>query len=74
MGKYPNVFCFNCGSNRKMVYDKVLSKKEPNGIDIRTYWCMACNIIIVIKTAQVHDQVSSARAFIFKNREPVQEK
>jgi len=25
MARYPNVFCLQCGSNKKMVYDAVIS-------------------------------------------------
>ena len=70
MPRYPNVFCIQCGSNKKMVYDAVISTKNRHNPDneVSVYWCMKCVIIIRINTQKVHDQVSSVRATIFKNK------
>jgi NMD protein affecting ribosome stability and mRNA decay len=71
MARYPNVFCLNCGSNKKMVYDAVLSTKDRCNTEkeITVYWCMKCDIIIRIQKINVHDKVTSARVTIFKNKQ-----
>ncbi|MBM3910403.1 MAG: hypothetical protein FJ356_01990 [Thaumarchaeota archaeon] len=73
MGRYPNVFCYKCGSNRFMSYDVVNSKKDPSRGDTVTYWCMNEKkhgvLLIVTKEFQVKDSVTSAKQFIFGNRE-----
>ena len=70
MARYPDVFCLNCGSNKKMVYDAVLSTKDRRNPEkeITVYWCMNCDIIIRIQKNHVHDKVTSARVTIFKNK------
>lgn len=70
MARYPDVFCLECGSNKKMVYDAVISTKNRHNRDqeILVYWCMACNIIIRIQKILVHDKVTSVKATIFKNK------
>ena len=70
MSRYPNVFCLNCGSNRKMVYDAVLSIKDRKNPEKehQVYWCMKCDIIIRIQKSIVFDKVTSVRASIFKNK------
>ena len=69
MGRYPNVFCIQCGSNKKMVYDAVISTKNRHDPDkeVSVYWCMTCEIIIRIQKQGVHDKVISVRATIFRN-------
>ena len=70
MARYPDVFCINCGSNKKMVYDAVISTKNRHDPDkeISVYWCMKCDIILRIQKQEVHDKVTSVRATIFKNK------
>ena len=70
MPRYPNVFCLECGSNKKMVYDAVISTKNRHNLDqeIQVYWCMNCDIIIRIQTQKTHDQVTSVKATIFKKK------
>ena len=69
MARYPNVYCLECGSNKKMVYDAVISTKNRHDLDkeVSVYWCMKCDIIIRIQKQKVHDNVTSVRATIFKN-------
>jgi len=69
LARYPNVFCIQCGSNKKMVYDAVISTKNRYDPDkeVSVYWCMKCEIIIKIQKQKVHDKVTSVRATIFKN-------
>lgn len=69
MARYPNVYCNQCGSNKKMVYDAVISTKDRHNPDreISIYWCMNCEIIIRIQKQKVYDKVTSVRATIFKN-------
>ena len=33
MARYSDVFCINCGSNKKMVYDAVISTKNRHDPD-----------------------------------------
>ena len=70
MGKYPNVFCIQCGSNKKMVYDAVISTKNRHDPDkeVSVYWCMKCEIILRIQKLEVHDKVTSVRATIFMKK------
>ena len=70
MARYPDVFCINCGSNKKMVYDAVISTKNRHDPDkeISVYWCMKCDTILRIQKQKVHDKVTSVRATIFKNK------
>ena len=70
MARYPDVFCINCGSNKKMVYDAVISTKNRHNPDqeIQVYWCMTCEIIIRIQKQEVHDKVTSVRITVFKNK------
>ena len=70
MARYPNVYCLQCGSNKKMVYDAVISTKNRHDPDkeVSVYWCMKCDIIIRIQKQEVHDNVTSVRATIFKNK------
>jgi len=70
MPRYPNVFCIQCGSNKKMVYDAVISTKNRHDPDkeVSVYWCMKCDIIIRIQKLIVSDMVTSVRATIFKNK------
>lgn len=70
MAKYPGVFCIQCGSNKKMVYDAVISTKNRHDPDkeVSVYWCMKCEIIIRIQKQEVYDSVTSVRATVFKNK------
>jgi hypothetical protein len=70
MTRYPNVFCIQCGSNKKMVYDAVISTKNRHDPDkeVSVYWCMKCELIIKIQRSQVYDKVLSVKASIFKNK------
>ena len=70
MARYPDRYCINCGSNRKMVYDPVLSIKDRKNSEKehQVYWCMKCDIIIRIQKSTVFDKVTSIRASIFKNK------
>jgi hypothetical protein len=70
MARYPNVYCIECGSNKKMVYDAVISTKNRHNPEkeVSVYWCMKCEIIIRIQKLKVHDNVVSIRASIFKNK------
>lgn len=69
MARYPDVYCINCGSNKKMVYDAVISTKNRYDPDkeVSVYWCMKCDIILRIQRQTVHDKVSSVRTTVFKN-------
>jgi len=69
MARYPNVYCIQCGSNKKMIYDAVISTKNRHDSDkeVSVYWCMKCEIIIRIQKQEVYDKVTSVRATIFKN-------
>jgi len=70
MPRYPNVFCLQCGSNKKMVYDAVISTKNRYNSDqeIQVYWCMKCEIILRIQRLIVHDKVTSVSITTFKNK------
>ena len=70
MARYPNVFCLQCGSNKKMVYDAVISTKDRHHPEkeIQVYWCMKCEMIIRIQKQEVYDKVTSVRVGIFKNK------
>ena len=70
MARYPDVFCINCGSNKKMVYDAVISTKNRHdpGKEVSVYWCMKCDIIIRIQKQEVHDKVISVKATIFRDK------
>ncbi|MDF2422458.1 MAG: hypothetical protein OPY06_05555 [Nitrosopumilus sp.] len=70
MARYPNVFCLQCGSNKKMVYDAVISTKnrhDPNK-EVSVYWCMKCDIVIRIQKQDVFDKVTSVKVTTFKNK------
>jgi len=70
LARYPNVYCIKCGSNKKMVYDAVISTKNRHDHDkeVSVYWCIKCEIIIRIQKQEVCDKVVSVRATIFKNK------
>ena len=70
MARYPDVFCINCGSNKKMVYDAVISTKNRHdpGKEVSVYWCMKCDIILRIQRLIVHDKVTSVSVTTFKNK------
>ena len=70
MGRYPNVFCIQCGSNKKMVYDAVISTKNRHDPDkeVFVYWCMKCDVILRIQKQEVHDKVTSVKVTTFKNK------
>ena len=70
MARYPNGYCIQCGSNKKMVYDAVLSIKDRKNSEKehQMYWCMKCDIIIRIQKERVFDKVTSIRSIIFKNK------
>ncbi|MCH7560745.1 MAG: hypothetical protein IIC67_05160 [Thaumarchaeota archaeon] len=70
MARCPNVYCINCGSNKKMVYDAVISTKNRHNPEkeIQVYWCMTCEIIIRIQKQKVHDKVTSVSVITFKNK------
>ncbi|GBH33362.1 hypothetical protein NZNM25_01530 [Nitrosopumilus zosterae] len=70
MARYPNVYCIQCGSNKKMVYDAVISTKNRHnpGMEIQVYWCMRCDIILRIQKSQVHNKINSIRVLMFKDR------
>ncbi len=70
MARYPNVYCIECGSNKKMVYDAVISTKNRHDPEkeVSVYWCMKCEIIIRIQKQLVFDKVTSVRTTIFKNK------
>ncbi len=53
-----------------MVYDAVISTKNRHEPDkeVSVYWCMKCDLIIRIQKLEVHDNVTSVRATIFKNK------
>lgn len=64
------MYCLQCGSNKKMVYDAVISTKNryhPER-EVQVYWCMRCDIIIKIQKQGFHDKVTSVRTTIFKNK------
>jgi len=70
MARHPDRFCPLCGSNKKMVYDAVIStrdRKNPEK-EIKVYWCMNCEVIIRFNEQSVHDKVVSVRATVFKNK------
>ena len=69
MARYPNVFCIQCGSNKKMVYDAVISTKNRHEPDkeVSVYWCMKCEIIIRIQKQKIYDKVTSVKSTIFRN-------
>ena len=68
--RYSDVYCLQCGSNKKMVYDAEISTKNRHDSEkeITVYWCMKCDIIIRIQRQEVHDKVTSVRVTIFKNK------
>jgi len=68
--RYPNVYCIQCGSNKKMVYDAVISTKNRHNPDreVSVYWCMKCDIILRIQRLIVHDKVTSVSVITFKNK------
>lgn len=70
MARYPNVYCIQCGSNKKMVYDAVISTKNRHDPkkEVSVYWCMKCEIILRIQKQEVFEKVVSVRASIFKNQ------
>ena len=70
MARYPDVYCINCGSNKKMVYDAVISTKNRHNPDKESsvYWCMNCDIILRIQRQLVHDKVTSVSIVTFKNK------
>ncbi|MCH7966090.1 MAG: hypothetical protein IIB02_01525 [Thaumarchaeota archaeon] len=70
MARYPNVYCLQCGSNKKMVYDAVISTKNRHDPDkeISVYGCMKCDIIIRIQRMTVYDKVTSVSVITFKNK------
>ena len=70
LSRYPNVYCIQCGSNKKMVYDAVISTKNRHNQnqEIQVYWCMNCEIIIRIQRKLVHDKVTSVSVTTFKNK------
>ena len=70
MARHHNVYCPDCGSNKKMSYDAVISTKDRKNPqrEIQVYWCMKCDIIIRFQRQTVHDNVTSVRATIFKNK------
>jgi hypothetical protein len=70
MARYPNLFCIQCGSNKKMVYDAVISTKNRHDPDkeVLVYWCMKCEIIIRIQKQNVYNKVTSVRLMLFKNK------
>lgn len=70
MARYPNVFCLQCGSNKKMVYDAVISTKNRHNPDkeVFVYWCMKCDIILRIQRLTVYDKVTSVSVTTFKNK------
>lgn len=70
MARYPNIFCLQCGSNKKMVYDAVISTKNRHdpAKEISVYWCMGCDIILRIQRLMVYDKVTSVSIATFKNK------
>jgi len=70
MSRYPNIFCIQCGSNKKMVYDAVISTKNRHDPEkeVSVYWCMKCDIILRIKRLIVYDKVTSVSITTFKNK------
>ncbi len=70
MARYPNQYCPECGSNKKMVYDAVISTKDRHNPEkeVSVYWCMKCDIIIRFQKQEVHDKVTSVKATIFKKK------
>jgi len=68
--RYPNVYCIQCGSNKKMVYDAVISTKNRHDPDkeVTVYWCMKCDIVLRIQRKKVHDKVTSVSVITFKNK------
>ena len=70
MPQYPNVTCLECGSNKKMVYDAVISTKNRHDPDkeVSVYWCMKCDIVLRIHRRAVYDKVTSVSVTTFKNR------
>ena len=53
-----------------MVYDPILSKKDAIKGDSRVWWCMNCDIIMVIREFKVHNKVTSAKQYVFRQQEP----
>ena len=73
MGRNPNIFCYSCGSNKFMVYDKVNSKKNSSSGDTKVWWCMNKKddtLLIVIREFKVNDAVTSVKQYVFENRDP----
>ena len=70
MARYPNVYCLECGSNKKMVYDAVISTKNRHDPEkeVSVYCCMKCEIIIRIQRRIIHDKVTSVSVTTFKNK------
>ena len=70
MGKITKVWCYNCGSRKHMVYDPILSKKDAIKGDSRVWWCMNCDIIMVMREFKVYNKVTSAKQYVFRQQEP----
>ena len=70
VARYPDVFCIQCGSNKKMVYDAVISTKNRHDPDkeVSVYWCMKCDIILRIQRLMVYDKVTSVSVTTYKNK------
>ena len=69
MGRYPNVFCLDCGK-KKLYYQKELSivdRKNPQN-HIPVYWCSNCDHLIQIRRNVINDSVRTVRVIIFKNK------
>ena len=70
LARYSKIFCLQCGSNKRMVYDAIISTKNRHDPDkeVSVYWCMKCEIILRIQKQEVYDKVTSVRVTIFKNK------
>ena len=69
MGRYPNVFCIDCGK-KKLYYQKELSvvdRKNPEN-NIPIYWCTVCDHLIQLRRHMINNSVRTIRVTIYKNK------
>jgi len=70
MGRYPNVFCLDCGK-KKLYYQKELSIVDRKNLEnnIPVYWCSDCDQLIQLRRNKINDSVKTVRVLIYKNKQ-----
>lgn len=63
----PKLSCNECG--KKLTYDPILSKKSPKR-QIRSFWCMKCDYIMVEEKFIVNDKVRSVKRLLMYQKLP----